>query len=104
MLLLVLVDLVRLRRVPPLHLIGTILVLVLGSATLILRDPRFLKWKPTILLWAIALVSAASTWIGSAPLAQRLLLPLVEGSASLPRALWLRLSWIWRVSTPRWVA
>jgi intracellular septation protein len=95
MLLLVLVDLVRLRRVPPLHLIGTILVLVLGSATLILRDPRFLKWKPTILLWAIALVSAASTWIGSAPLAQRLLLPLVEGSASLPRALWLRLSWIW---------
>lgn len=95
MLLLLWVDLLRLRRVPPLHLVATVLVLVLGSATLILRDPRFLKWKPTILLWAIALTSAASTWIGSAPLAQRLLVPLIQGSDSLPRVLWRRLSWVW---------
>jgi intracellular septation protein len=95
MLLLVFVDLVRQRRVSPMHLISTVLVLLLGGATLILRDPRFLKWKPTIFLWVLALCSAGSTWIGQLPLAQRLLAPIVEGSATLQRSLWLRLNWVW---------
>jgi intracellular septation protein len=95
MVVLVALDLVRQHRVSPMHLISTVLVLVLGSATLILRDPRFLKWKPTIFLWLIALTSFGSTWIGSTPLSQRLLGQVVPGSESLPRALWLRLNWIW---------
>jgi intracellular septation protein len=92
---LVLLDLVRQRRVSPMHLISTVLVLLLGSATLILRDPRFLKWKPTIFLWLIALTSLGSTWIGKAPLSQRLLGQVVPGSEALPRSIWLRLNWIW---------
>jgi intracellular septation protein len=92
---LVLLDLVRQRRVSPMHLISTVLVLLLGSATLILRDPRFLKWKPTIFLWLLSLTSLGSTWIGSTPLSQRLLGQIVPGSESLPRALWVRLNWIW---------
>jgi intracellular septation protein len=92
---LVLLDLARARRVSPMHLISAVLVLLLGSATLILRDPRFLKWKPTIFLWLIALTSLGSTWIGATPLAQRLLAEVVPGSDSVPRALWLRLNWIW---------
>jgi intracellular septation protein len=94
---LALLDLVRQRRVSPMHLISTILVLLLGSATLILRDPLFLKWKPTIYLWLIALISVGSTWIGGAPLVQRLLGSLVPGSDSLPHALWVKLNWIWTV-------
>jgi len=92
---LVLLDLLRQRRVSPMHLISTALVLALGTATLILRDPRFLKWKPTIFLWVIALASIGSTWIGSVPLAQRLLAPMINGSQALPRTMWLRLNWIW---------
>ena len=92
---LVVLDLVRQRRVSPMHLISTVLVLLLGSATLILRDPRFLKWKPTIFLWLIALTSMGSTWIGSTPLSQRLLGQVVPGSDALPRSLWVRLNWIW---------
>jgi len=92
---LVAVDLARHRRVSSMHLMSTILVLVLGSATLILRDPRFLKWKPTIFLWAVALASVVTAWVGRQPLAQRLLGPLVTGSESLPRTVWLRLSWVW---------
>jgi intracellular septation protein len=95
MLLLLLVDLLRLRRVPPLHLISAILVFVLGAATLILRDVRFLKWKPTIFLWLVALAAFASVWFSRMPLAQRLLQPVVAHSEALPRALWLRLNWIW---------
>lgn len=90
---LVLLDLLRQRRVSAMHLISTLLVLGLGGATLILRDPRFLKWKPTVFFWVAALVSAASNWIGSEPMAQRMLAPIVEGSAALPRATWLRLNW-----------
>jgi intracellular septation protein len=43
----------------------------------------------------VTIVAIGSNWFGRAPLAQRLLQPMVEGSARLPRALWLRLNWIW---------
>jgi intracellular septation protein len=94
MALLLLADLVRLRRVPPLHALSAGLVFVLGGATLILRDARFLKWKPTIFLWIMAAAAVVSAWVGT-PLAQRLLQPVVARSESLPRTLWLRLNWIW---------
>jgi intracellular septation protein len=95
MVLLLLVDWVRLRRIPSLHLVSALLVVLLGGATLILRDTRFLKWKPTIFLWLVACGAAGSVWIGKAPLAQRLLQPLVSRSELLPRSTWVRLNWLW---------
>jgi intracellular septation protein len=95
MLALLLVDWLRLRRLPPMHLLSAVLVLVLGGATLILRDPRFLKWKPTIFLWLVALASLASPWIGRTPLAQRLLAPMISHGDKVPRATWVRLNWLW---------
>lgn len=92
---LLLIDLLRLKRVPPLHLLSAVLVLALGSATLILRDPRFLKWKPTIFLWLVALASLASPWVGRTPLAQRMLAPMVSRSETVPRGTWLKLNWLW---------
>ncbi|HEX4023589.1 MAG TPA: septation protein IspZ [Steroidobacteraceae bacterium] len=89
------VDWLRLRRIPPLHLASALLVLLLGGATLLLRDPRFLKWKPTVFLWLVAASALGSAWIGKTPLAQRLLQPLIEHSDALPRRLWLRLNWFW---------
>src|SRR5690242_7784847 len=73
-------DWLRQRRIPPLHLASALLVLLLGGATLILRDTRFLKWKPTIFLWLVAVAATLSVWIGKAPLAQRLLQPLLNRS------------------------
>ncbi|MGA8705358.1 MAG: inner membrane-spanning protein YciB [Steroidobacteraceae bacterium] len=95
MALLLLVDVVRLRRIPPMHALSAALVLVLGGATLVLRDVRFLKWKPTVFLWLMAGVAAVSAWFHGTPLAQRLLQPMIARSEALPRALWLRLNWIW---------
>jgi intracellular septation protein len=95
MLLLLLVDYLRQRRIPPLHLLSAGLVMLLGGTTLLLHDTRFLKWKPTVFLWLIAIAAIGSTWYGRAPLAQRLLQPMVERSEQLPRALWLRLNWSW---------
>jgi intracellular septation protein len=92
---LLLVDLLRLKRIPPMHLASALLVLALGSATLILRDPRFLKWKPTVFLWLVALASLLSPWLSRAPLAQRLLAPMISGSETVPRRTWLRLNLLW---------
>jgi intracellular septation protein len=95
MLALLATDWLRLKRLPPMHLLSALLVLLLGGATLILRDPRFLKWKPTIFLWLVALASLASPWIGRIPLAQRLLAPMVSSPDSVPRSIWLKLNWLW---------
>lgn len=95
MVLLLVVDLLRLGRIPPLHLLSAALVLILGAATLILRDVRFLKWKPTIFLWLVSAAAVFSSWFSAMPLAQRLLQPMVAQGAALPRALWLRLNWVW---------
>jgi intracellular septation protein len=95
MVLLLLVDWLRLRRLPPLHLISALLVLLLGGATLVLRDTRFLKWKPTVFLWLVAASAIVSVWVGKAPLAQRLLQPLIARSEALPRRTWIGLNWLW---------
>jgi intracellular septation protein len=92
---LLLVDLLRLKRIPPMHLLSALLVLALGSATLILRDPRFLKWKPTVFLWLVGLACLVSPWVSRAPLAQRLLAPMVSGSETVPRRTWLKLNLLW---------
>jgi intracellular septation protein len=95
MLLLALVDYLRVRRVSPMHAVSTVLVLIFGTATLVLHDPRFLKVKPTLLLWIMALAFLGSQWIGATPLAQRLLEPALPPEAKVSRAQWLRLNLVW---------
>ena len=95
MVLLALVDYLRLRRVSPVHAVSTVLVLVFGTATLAFHDPRFLKVKPTLLLWIFALAFLASQWVGAMPLSQRLLQPTLAPGASLSRLQWLRINLIW---------
>src|SRR5256885_6474693 len=52
MLALLALDWLRQRRVPPLHALSAMLVLILGAATLLLHNPLFIQWKPTVLFWA----------------------------------------------------
>ncbi len=98
MVLLALVDYLRLRRISPMHAVSTLLVLVFGTATLAFHDPRFLKVKPTLLMWIMALAFLASQWVGAMPLSQRLLQPTLAPGASLSRLQWLRINLIWVVA------
>ena len=61
------------RKVNKIYLASTVLVLVLGSATLAFRNPTFLYWKPTVLNWLIAFVFLGSQWIGEKTVVQRML-------------------------------
>ena len=94
MVLLCLIEYARRRRVSPMQLISLILVLGFGTATLLLRDPRFLKWKPSIFMWLLAVAFLFSQWIGAMPLAQRMLQAAVPGQA-LTRGDWTRLNLQW---------
>ncbi len=43
---------------------STALVVAFGTLTLVLHDARFIQWKPTIFLWALALAFLVSAFIG----------------------------------------
>ena len=79
------------RKLNKIYAASTLLVLVLGGATLLLRNPQFLYWKPTVLNWVIALVFLGSQYIGAKPIVQRML----ESAAQLQANQWRRLNTIW---------
>jgi intracellular septation protein len=86
-----LVQWVRTRKLNKIYLASTVLVLLLGSATLFYRNATFLYWKPTVFNWAIAAVFLGSQWIGDKTIVQRML----GSAAELSRAQWNRLNQIW---------
>ena len=90
---LVQVGYVRLRhgRVEKLHLVTLVLVVALGGLTLALDDERFIKWKPTLVNWAFALVFLGSQFIGARPVVRR----LMESKVTLPDRAWIRLNLGW---------
>ena len=62
----------RQRRVEKIPLFTAALVLVLGGATLLLHDPVFVKWKPTVVNWLFAVVFLGSRFIGQKTLLERM--------------------------------
>jgi intracellular septation protein len=101
MLLLLAVDWLRLRRIPPMHSLSAVLVLIFGAATLVLHDPLFIKWKPTVFFGLTGLAFLGSFWIGERTLAERLLggalAEAFGGRLRIGAALWWRVNLAWAV-------
>jgi intracellular septation protein len=99
MLLLVAFDWLRLRRVPPMHALSAVLVLIFGSATLLLHEKLFIQWKPTVFFWLAGLAFVVSFWIGERTLAERLLggalSEALGGRLRVSAAQWRRLNLLW---------
>jgi intracellular septation protein len=81
------------KKINKIYAASTVLVLVLGGATLAFKNPTFLYWKPTVLNWLIAIVFLGSQWIGEKTVVQRML----ENAAELSADQWVRLNQIWVV-------
>src|SRR6202165_4153848 len=81
-------DWLRQRRIPPLHALSAVLVLILGAATLLLHNRLFIQWKPTVLFWAVSRAFIASFWIGERTLTQRFLGPALEERLAVSDAMW----------------
>ena len=69
----------------------TLAVLLFGAATLILRDQRFIQWKPTVFNWVLAAVFFGSQFIGKRTVLERVL----GSQLTLPRLIWMRLNVLW---------
>lgn len=85
-------DWLRLRRIPTLHALSALLVLLLGSATLLLHNRLFIQWKPTVLFWLVSIAFVASFWIGERTLTQRFLEPALAGRAAVSAPQWRRMN------------
>lgn len=79
------------RRLERMHVISLVLFIVFGGATLLLRDPTFIKWKPTLLNWLFAAVFLGSQFIGRKPLVER----MMAHAISVPETIWRRLNLGW---------
>lgn len=70
---------------------STVLLLVMGSATILLKNPAFLFWKPTVFYWLAGLAFLISQFVGKKTFAQKLL----ESIGEVPDKAWLRLNVSW---------
>ena len=80
------------RRFEKMHLITLVLILLMGGATLISHNDLFIKWKPSLIYWAFAILLLGSPYVGKKkPLMSRLLSDQVQ----LPKKVWdnINLSW-----------
>jgi intracellular septation protein len=76
------------RRVDRQYLIILAVVLVLGTATLLFRDARFIKWKPSVVFWIFSAICLGSEFIGQKNIARRVL-----GTAfNAPPYIWMRVN------------
>ncbi len=67
------------------------LVTVLGGATVWFHNETFIKWKPSVLYWAMAM----SFWVSQFVFRKNLLQTLIGEQLELPAAIWQRLNWAW---------
>ncbi len=83
---------VIMKKVEKMPIITLVLLLVFGGATLALKDPLFIQWKPTVINWLFGVVFLGSQFIGAKPLVQRMMAQAIE--IEDPRV-WLQLNLSW---------
>lgn len=79
------------RKVSMMQKITLAMILVFGALTLWLQDERFIKWKPTVLYFAIAIALSLAVWTF-----KKSFLKLMLGAQlELPDRVWMRLNVAW---------
>lgn len=81
----------RHKHVEKMHLITMGLLIFFGGLTLILQDPLFIKWKPTVVNWLFAVAFFGSQFIGEKSLIER----MMGGNIALPHRIWVKLNIAW---------
>lgn len=79
------------RKVDLMLWVSLVLVVVLGGLTVWLHSDTFIKWKPTLLYWAMGI----ALWVGQSLLGRNLLRLLMGEQLTLPDAVWRRLNLAW---------
>lgn len=77
------------------HIVTTCVVLVLGLATLLLHDQRFIQWKLTVLLGLTSAVFIGSLAVGKQPLVRRLLEAAFPEPLAVSARAWSLINLLW---------
>jgi len=81
------------RRFETMHLITRAIIAVFGGLTLALHDDTFIKWKPTLVYWILAVLLLASQWFGKKTIIER----MMSAQVALPMPVWKRLNLSWGI-------
>lgn len=81
----------RKRKVDALLWFSFVIVSVFGGATIYLRNPTFIQWKPTILYWGLAVAFLLAPLVSGTNLLRK----AMEEQISLPDPIWQRLNLAW---------
>lgn len=82
----------RRRQIDKMMWVNLAIIVIFGGATLISQDETFIKWKPTVLYWLIAVVLLGTHAIFK----KNLIKAMLEKQMTLPSLVWskLNLSWV----------
>ena len=83
--------LVRGRKVDGMLWLSLAVIVVMGGATIYFHDENFIKWKPTILYWAFAVVLL----VAQVGFRKNLMRKGMEAQIKLPDAVWDRVGYAW---------
>ncbi|HUX73841.1 MAG TPA: inner membrane-spanning protein YciB [Steroidobacteraceae bacterium] len=86
---------VRTGRYKTLHVLTAAVALILGAATLLLHDKRFIQWKPTVLFGLAACAFLGSSLFGRQPLARRVLEGIYPERLAVAARTWLLINALW---------
>mgnify|MGYP001827162828 FL=1 len=78
-------------KVETMHWVTLGLLALFGGMTLLLQDPVFIKWKPTVVNWLFAGAFLASGLFMERSLIQR----MMDHAIKLPQTIWNRLNFAW---------
>ena len=79
------------RKIDMMQWINLAIICVFGGMTLAFHDETFIKWKPTVLYWAFALILAGSSLF----LKKNLIRTLLAEQIDVPDFVWQRLNLSW---------
>lgn len=82
---------IRHGKVEKMHWVTLVILIVFGGLTIALRDPTFIKWKPTVVNWIFATALLGTQFFMQRSLLQR----MMDHAVTLPDAVWKKLNYAW---------
>jgi intracellular septation protein len=82
---------IRHGKVEKMLLLSGAIIVLFGGATLLLKDPTFIQWKPTILYWLFS----AGLVISQLFFHKNPIRAMMEKQITLPKAIWTKLNLAW---------
>jgi intracellular septation protein len=78
-------------KVEPMQWLSLGIIVLFGGATMVLHDPTFIKWKPSILYWSFSVILL----FGQVVLKRNFLKSAMGSQLELPEPAWRMLTWSW---------